>query len=226
MYLRKYITILRNTGFFVMARQGISRDQVFTAAGALREEGIKPTVQAVRERLGSGSYSTINGFLAAWRSENAALAVADLPALPDKVQTAFTQIWAVAASQAREGVETQREALEAMQREIERERADMAAEIERLETVLDSANGQIDALRGQLSAANDNLAAKDAQMTELRIDNARLDERAKAAEQRGDELKSQLAGLQAEFAASVNGLKAEIARKLPAGTGPEPDASP
>jgi hypothetical protein len=46
-----------------MARQGISKEQVYTAAAELREEGTAPTVQAVRERIGSGSFSTINTHL-------------------------------------------------------------------------------------------------------------------------------------------------------------------
>ena len=40
-----------------MARQGISKEQVYSAATALREEGTMPTVQAVRTRLGSGCTS-------------------------------------------------------------------------------------------------------------------------------------------------------------------------
>lgn len=75
-----------------MARQGISKAQVYTAAAELREEGIAPTVQAVRERIGSGSYSTINTHLADWKAENAAQAVADIPAMPEKVQEAFNRI--------------------------------------------------------------------------------------------------------------------------------------
>ena len=76
-----------------MARQGISEDQVFAAAHELREEGMTPTVQAVRERIGSGSFSTINAHLGAWKAQNAAQAVAAIPAIPEKVQAAFAQIW-------------------------------------------------------------------------------------------------------------------------------------
>ncbi len=35
-----------------MARQGITRDQVFTAADALVGDGQQPTINAIRERLG------------------------------------------------------------------------------------------------------------------------------------------------------------------------------
>ena len=41
-----------------MARQGITREQVFETATALADEGIQPTVKLVRDRIG-GSFSTI-----------------------------------------------------------------------------------------------------------------------------------------------------------------------
>ena len=92
-----------------MARQGISKEQVYEAAAALREEGISPTVQAVRERIGSGSFSTISGHLADWKAEHAAQGPADIPPIPEKVQAAFAQIWATAARSAHAQTEGIRE---------------------------------------------------------------------------------------------------------------------
>ena len=94
-----------------MARQGISREQVFDAAGALLDEGTSPTVQAVRERIGSGSFTTINRHLDEWRKEHAGQAPANIPDMPDKVMMAFQQVWAAAARAAQEDTETQRQAL-------------------------------------------------------------------------------------------------------------------
>lgn len=52
-----------------MARQGISYDQVADAAQALVAEQIKPTLSAVRERLGSGSMNTIHRHLSTWQGQ-------------------------------------------------------------------------------------------------------------------------------------------------------------
>ena len=186
-----------------MARQGISEDQVFAAAHELREEGMTPTVQAVRERIGSGSFSTINAHLGAWKAQNAAQAVAAIPAIPEKVQGAFAQIWATAARGAQEGFETQREALEATRREMERERASMAEEIERLEKELEAQAGLQEKTGAERDAERAARIEADKQVTALTVENARLEERAGAAERWAGELKAQFEGLQEKLAEAV-----------------------
>ncbi|MBB6592706.1 DNA-binding protein [Ralstonia solanacearum] len=52
-----------------MARQGISYEQVADAAQALVAEQLKPTLSAVRERLGSGSMNTIHRHLSTWQGQ-------------------------------------------------------------------------------------------------------------------------------------------------------------
>jgi septal ring factor EnvC (AmiA/AmiB activator) len=183
-----------------MARQGISTEQVYEAAGTLLEEGTPPTVQAVRERLGSGSYTTISRYLDAWRKEHAGQAPANIPAMPEKVMGAFQQVWATAARVAQEDTETQRQALEAMRREMEKDRADMAAEIARLEKALEGAEHKASGLEKALETERKGRGEAQEQVTALRIDHARLEERAKAAEGRAGELKAQVEGLQMKFA--------------------------
>lgn len=46
----------------------ITPQQVYTAADALVAEGGKPTLRAVRERLGSGSLGTIAKWLQQWKA--------------------------------------------------------------------------------------------------------------------------------------------------------------
>ncbi|RWA45701.1 hypothetical protein AU476_31345 [Cupriavidus sp. UYMSc13B] len=52
-----------------MARQGISYEQVAAVADALVAEQLKPTLAAVRERLGSGSMNTIHRHLSTWQGQ-------------------------------------------------------------------------------------------------------------------------------------------------------------
>ena len=186
-----------------MARTGISKEQVFEAASALLEEGTAASVQAVRERIGSGSYTTITRHLEEWRKENAAQVPAHIPDMPEKVMGAFRQVWATASMAAREDVDTQRQALEAMRREMEQEKADMAAEIERLETALEEAAAAREALDKEREAENAARAQAEEQTAALRLENARLEERAKAAQARGDELKGQLERLEDKLAAQT-----------------------
>jgi chromosome segregation ATPase len=175
-----------------MARQGIKKEQVYTAAAELCEEGIAPTVQAVRERIGSGSFSTINTHLADWKAENAAQGPADIPAMPEKVQEAFTRIWATAARSAQEDVETQREALEAMRREMDKERAAMAEEIERLEKALEETAARAAQFEADLTQEREAGEEKAGRVTALTIEKTRLEEQVKAAQAGAHAMKNAL----------------------------------
>ena len=179
-----------------MARPGITKQQVFDTASALRDEGILPTVSAVRERLGTGSFSTVGNHLSAWKAEVANQEVAEIPDIPDAVQSVFQQVWAAAAKAAQKDVETQRQAMEAMRRELEKEKSEMTKEIQRLEQNLDSAAEKTKLAEDNLNTVQQSMQEKDSQLTELRIDNARLDERVKGAEGRVVEMKEQIEALQ------------------------------
>ena len=83
-----------------------------------------------------------------------------------------------------------------MRREMEREQADMVQEIERLETALEETTQREERTAQDLAAEREAGAGKDERMTALTVENARLDERRKASEARGRELKEQLDRLQ------------------------------
>jgi len=183
-----------------MARQGISEQQVIEAAEQLAQSGQAVTVAAVREVIGSGSFSTINGFLAKWK-DSGDRKPADIPDMPDNVARAMRQLWAAAWRDAQAAIQAEREALDAGRREMEQARREMGQEIARLE----AENGQqaeaMARLNGELAekAAALDMAEKSA--AHLQVENARLDERAKAAETRSAELKEELARLHRQFEA-------------------------
>jgi chromosome segregation ATPase len=51
-----------------MARSGINYDQVAAAADEIVAEGLRPTIEAIRLRLGTGSPNTVLRHLTAWRA--------------------------------------------------------------------------------------------------------------------------------------------------------------
>ena len=73
-----------------MARPGISYENVQHAADQLVANGDKPTIQAVRAALGTGSPNTIHKHLQQWR---AAQAPAERKAvrLPDELAAALSE---------------------------------------------------------------------------------------------------------------------------------------
>lgn len=52
-----------------MAREGISKAQVFNAADAISAAGQNPTVAGVRAKIGTGSFTTITAFLREWKEQ-------------------------------------------------------------------------------------------------------------------------------------------------------------
>ncbi len=183
-----------------MARKGITKEQIFEAATSLQEAGMAPTVQAVRERIGSGSYSTINTHLPDWRKEHAEEALVNIPEIPEKIMTAFNQVWTGAIKSAQDDVETQRQALEAMRREMDKENVGMAAEIKRLETEQEETDGKLETVTQELIDTRAGKASAEEQIINLQIENARLDERAKATEEQVINHREQLSRLQEQFA--------------------------
>jgi hypothetical protein len=111
-----------------MARQGITEEQVFAAAEKLQEEGLAITSTAIRTRVGgTGSYSTINTLLDKWREVNL------IPDMPNILNRAAQQLWAIAWKEAQDIVKAEREALAAKRRKIELEHQDMLKQIDQLE---------------------------------------------------------------------------------------------
>jgi chromosome segregation ATPase len=103
-----------------MPRKSDTHSRVIEVADQLLEEGVRPTQQNVRERLGSGSLTTINRALNDWwhtlaqrisrRNEH--------PELPEPVLTLANQTWDRALAYAEHQFSDQRQALELKQQEL------------------------------------------------------------------------------------------------------------
>jgi vacuolar-type H+-ATPase subunit I/STV1 len=182
-----------------MARAGISQEQVIEAIETLMQAGHPVTVSSVRDHLGSGSYSTISTHLAKWREANDNRKTPDYPDMPDNVDKAFRQVWAMAWKNAQETIQAEREALAAARKQMEQEQRDMEAEITRLEAESAAQGDEVKRGAALLSEKEKALSAAQNAINELKIDNARLDERSKSAENRAGELKEELDKLHTRF---------------------------
>ncbi|MCP5424951.1 MAG: DNA-binding protein [Gammaproteobacteria bacterium] len=96
-----------------MARPGIQYEDVKNAAHTLLERGASPSIQRIREVLGTGSNSTIADHLKRWQMELADTPkMALAPALPEALSTAVESFWTVALQQAEAAYQALREAAE------------------------------------------------------------------------------------------------------------------
>jgi chromosome segregation ATPase len=84
-----------------MARLGVDYEQIKQTAIKLLSQGCAPSVQKIREVLGTGSNTTIAGHLKVWREEYAKITIHHLPAnMPKELISAFEVLWQVAMEQA------------------------------------------------------------------------------------------------------------------------------
>lgn len=84
-----------------MARTGITYQDVKTAIDEIMAEGLNPTIAGLRERLGTGSFSTISEHLKHWRQEQheKPTATARTPA-PDALSGLMQNLWVQAKDEA------------------------------------------------------------------------------------------------------------------------------
>lgn len=102
-----------------MSKKGDTQAAAKAIADELLKEGVRPTQQNVRDRLGSGSITTINKALNAWWQElgDRFKANTSHPMLPDPVAEMAGKLWAQAILYSEKELEERRDALESSYRE-------------------------------------------------------------------------------------------------------------
>lgn len=82
--------------------KGITQEQVDVAADALVAAGEKPTVEKIRQALGTGSPNTVTRMLDVWRGALAQRLqrVIALPEVPAEAGQAFAEVWRLALTHA------------------------------------------------------------------------------------------------------------------------------
>jgi colicin import membrane protein len=131
-----------------MARPGITYDQVASVADAIIGEGQQPTINAARDRIGTGSPNTIHKHLTAWRAARPQATVA-APELPASLTTAIATEIERAAASARAEIENklvqaQAEAVElsSVGEALEAERDELFEQVAELTTERDTLAGK------------------------------------------------------------------------------------
>jgi DNA repair exonuclease SbcCD ATPase subunit len=83
-------------------RKGITQEQVNAAADAIVSAGENPTVEKIRQALGTGSPNTVTRMLDTWRGTLAQRLqeVIKLPDVPPEAGQAFAEVWRLALAHA------------------------------------------------------------------------------------------------------------------------------
>lgn len=165
-----------------MTRQGLQPEQILEAINQLDAEGVDVTVTAVRERLGSGSYSTIGAVLNDWRTERKTGARSNAPPPPAQLRGLLHQLWAESWRAADAHYDAER-VVHAQERVLfQKTRDEMTAEIVRLE----ADNGRE---RQEKRVAQSRLAAADQELQAAQAELARSEKASKRLESEADRLR-------------------------------------
>jgi len=114
-----------------MPRKTDTREKVFEAADQLLSEGLRPTQQSIRDRIGTGSISTINKALNDWwRTVGERLNQdSSRPELPDQVIDAASRMWQQSLAYAERALSDKASQIEARTEQIRQEAASRVEEM-------------------------------------------------------------------------------------------------
>lgn len=119
------------------------KDKIFAICEQLQAQGVKITQSAVRDALGSGSFSTIAPIIKEWRDGNTSPDEVTQE-IPATVQAAANQaaalIWKAANTQCNESIKVIRHEAEQLAEQANLERDEAMSEVKRLEAENDRAN--------------------------------------------------------------------------------------
>jgi regulator of replication initiation timing len=162
-----------------MARLGITQEQVNDTANTLINEGIAVTVQSLRDRLASGSFSTLSKYLSVWKTERDKTSKTTVPEPPALIEKAFKQVWAMAWQATQDEVKAERDGLETTRKQFEFEKTELLSEVTHLETQLDSKEQETEELKQLVASEQEKISVLSQDFTALQIENAGLVEKCK-----------------------------------------------
>lgn len=166
-----------------MARAIVTPELVEQAADALVLTGEEPSIIAVQEQIGGGSYTTVKRYLEQWKAKQKRQPPIELPPeIASQVNQVVGDLWASAANLAEQ---RSAEIRQAAQRQVNEAQAALA-----------SAEAAIARLESEAEQQAQQLASQEQHLTTLRQELAEARSVAQIAEAHSNDLTQQLAELQ------------------------------
>jgi chromosome segregation ATPase len=172
-----------------MARAGVTYHDVVKAAEAIKTQGLEPTVDRVREHLGTGSKSTIAPLLKRWRSDNGA--VADIGGLPNDLVAAVKSLHERLQQEADHRIEQARQEFKETNDELRKELASASNTISQYTTRQKDLEKQVEQL-------NEEKNLQSQSVEDLRVALAKMETKRDEAIARATDLKEAVTELKQE----------------------------
>jgi len=187
--------------------------KIHAAADALAAAGKKPTLTAVRDAVGGGSFTTISEAMKSWSGRHAA--PAELNTTPEAISKAGAELsaalWKQAKAQAETQLQAERAALDEARTALEQETAEAAGLADTLASENELLKAEVQKLKDDAAAQAQMLAgvttratAAEAALVECRARAEQLEKQLERAEKKADEA-SEVAAKAREEAAELRG---------------------
>lgn len=190
---------------------GVTREAVWAAAEQIDASGASVTLDAVRDALGGGSFSTITPLVRAWKTERRnkrQVTIEPAPSgLVQKGEAFMSAIWQNATELAAARYDVERQGLEQAIADAEAGAAELAEIASTARDERDELRRQVDALSSQVAEAGSALDSMRADLSQCRAAEA---ERARINGELEADLRAR-AALVAELEATVASLRDELA---------------
>ena len=183
------IMLLNNPRGITMARAGVTYHDIAKAAEAIKTQGQEPTVDRVREHLGTGSKSTIAPLLKRWRSDNGE--AADVSGLPNDLVEVVKSLHERVQQMADHRIEQARQEFETLKEELRKELTHANNTI----TQLTARQRDLD---NQIARITEEKSLQDKSLEDARVSLAKAESRRDEALTRANDLKESVSELKQE----------------------------
>lgn len=205
-----------------MARVGVHYETIKHTAIKLLSQGHAPSVQKVREVLGTGSNTTIAEHLKTWREEHASKEIHHLPAnMPKELISAIEVLWQTAMDQAVQQLASIKHDLNEQQEKFRLEKAALEKSDNELKVRLSDALKTVDdkasnihTLQSEIAVINEKLKYKSEELISVEKRYESLLERAYHEKNteilKSDNLQSEIAHLQQQLSDEIKKHQSQL----------------
>ncbi|MFO1425172.1 MAG: DNA-binding protein [Candidatus Competibacteraceae bacterium] len=198
-----------------MARSGIRYEEVQAAAETLLGRGLNPTIQRVRELLGTGSNTTISEHLKHWQQQLAKAPKVILPpTVPEAVTTALDDFWKIAVGHAEAAFEEQRAAAAQAVLEAEKSRDIAIAERRQAQSTAQEYQRELESTQTTVRELTDRLLVEQERRTAAETAIQAAEQRVRAAAETIVQIRAETAARVAQLEANLQQLRSDADRQL------------
>lgn len=198
-----------------MARSGIRYEEVQSAAETLLARGLNPTIQRVRELLGTGSNTTISEHLKSWQQQLAETPKFILPpAIPEAVAAALDAFWKIAVQYAEAAFEEQRIAAVQAVEAAEQARDAAIAEQRQAQSVANNLRRELDSTQAAARELADRLLVEQERRTAAETATQVAEQRVQAAMDTVAQIRAETAARIAQTETVLQQTRADMAQQL------------